>query len=239
LSANLDISLVPALSTDEARQEIKFVARGAQLDGICHYLKSCDAAFSEHHPDRVINNVYYDNYEYFAYAENLSGVSERNKLRYRWYGENILPQAGTLELKCKRNHLGWKFQNSIPNAPATENSTWREISRNIRRQVPCHARQWMDFSPQPVLINRYYRRYFISADGKIRATVDTQQTVYEQRHHSRPNIARPVNHPDLLILEYKFGEQDRDLVSRLLCNIPLRRSRHSKYVVGLLALTNY
>ena len=229
----------PSLAVDEARQEIKFVARAAKLEGICHYLKVCDAAFSEQHAPRVINNVYYDSYDYRAYAENLSGVSERSKLRYRWYGEASLPQAGTLELKCKRNHLGWKFQNQIPTAPCHQNSTWREITQKIRNQVPSHARLMLSFSPLPVLINRYHRRYFVSADGKIRATVDTQQAVYDQRHRPHPNVTQPANHPDLLVLEYKFNEEDRDLVSRLLGGIPLRRSRHSKYVVGLMALTNY
>jgi hypothetical protein len=228
----------PALSVGEARQEIKFVARGSHLAGICHYLKASDAAFSEHHPDRVVNNVYFDSFDYRAFAENLSGVSERNKLRYRWYGQDRLPQAGILELKCKRNHLGWKFQNKIPTAPSHQNATWREIIQKIRDEVPAHAGLLLDFSPQAVLINRYHRRYFISADGKVRATVDTQQAVYDQRHRSFPNTTRSANHPDLLILEYKFDEEDRGLVSRWLGDIPLRRSRHSKYVVGLLAITN-
>jgi SPX domain protein involved in polyphosphate accumulation len=230
---------VPDLSVGEARQEIKFVARGSELEGICHYLRLSDGAFSKHYPDRLVNSVYYDSFDYRAYAENLSGVSERNKLRYRWYGPAALPQAGTLELKCKRNHLGWKFQSKISTAPSKKNATWRQITQKIRKEVPSHARLLLDFSPQPVLINRYHRRYFISADGKIRATVDTQQAVYDQRHRSFPNITQPINHPDLLILEYKFAEKDRGLVSRWLGDIPLRRSRHSKYVVGLLALTNY
>jgi SPX domain protein involved in polyphosphate accumulation len=239
MTAEPVFAATPDLFVGAARQEIKFVARGSELEGICHYLKICDGTFSQHYPDRVVNNVYYDSYDYRAYAENLSGVSERNKLRYRWYGEECLPQAGTLELKCKRNHLGWKFQHQISAPLSRKNDSWREITRNIRNGVPSHARFMLDFSPQPVLINRYHRRYFISADGKIRATVDTQQAVYDQRRRSCPNITQPANHPDLLILEYKFSEEDRDLVSRLMGNVPLRRSRHSKYVVGLLALTNH
>lgn len=239
MAAQLELSPAPSLSVDEARQEIKFVARCTELNSICHYLKVSHGAFSMHHPDRVINNIYYDSFDYRAQAENLSGVSERKKLRYRWYGQAILPQAGTLELKCKRNHLGWKLQNQVPSSPYHENATWREITRGIRDQVPSHAKLWLDSSPQPVLINRYRRRYFISADGKIRATVDNEQTVFDQRHRSFPNFSRPANHVDLLVVEYKFSEEDQALVSRLLRDMPIRRSRHSKYVVGLLALTNY
>lgn len=239
MSAELKLSSAPSLTVDEARQEIKFIARSTALHSICQLLKVSHGAFSMHHPDRVVNNIYYDSFDYRAQAENFSGVSERKKVRYRWYGQAILPQAGTLELKCKRNHLGWKFQDQVPNPPYQKNATWREITRGIRDQVPSYAKLWLDSAPQPVLINRYRRRYFISMDGKIRATVDNEQKVFDQRHRSFPNFSRPANHPDLLVVEYKFKEEDQALVSRLLRDMPLRRSRHSKYVVGLLALTNY
>lgn len=105
------------------------------------------ACFYTPYPDRWVNNVYFDTYDYYCYAENLSGSSSRTKLRYRWYGQNEFPQKGALEVKCKRNYFGWKLRFMADKSPYEKEASWRCIKRNLVRQLEPEARFWLDSHP--------------------------------------------------------------------------------------------
>ena len=66
--------------------------------------------------------------------------------------------------------------------------SWKRITLEIRRQLPLGAKKWLEMYPQPVLINRYVRKYFITRDKKVRVTLDKNLDIY-----------------DLLLQHYKFG----------------------------------
>ena len=84
-----------------------------------------------------------------------------------------------------------------------------------------------------MLINSYWRRYWVSADDRVRVTVDEDQQVYDQRFRSAPNLTSAANLPDALIVEVKADSNDHALAGKAIQGIPLRVSRHSKYVVGV------
>jgi hypothetical protein len=84
-----------------------------------------------------------------------------------------------------------------------------------------------------VLINRYHRQYFESPGGKVRATLDFRQSVFDQRLASRPNLRRAANLPDTLVVEIKFLPSDRELGERAIDGLPIRVSRNSKYMIGV------
>lgn len=50
-------------------------------------------------------------------------------------------------------------------------------------------------------------------------------------------MGHKANMPKTLILEVKFDRSDRDLATRILQGIPIRVSRHSKYMTGMMAIT--
>ncbi len=106
-------------------------------------------------------------------------------------------------------------------------------------QAPAEAKHWLDINPLPVMINRYYRNYFVSSDGKMRATIDTRQEVWDQRYESRPSFNLKANLPETLVVEFKFNRDLQPMASKLLQGFPLRVSRHSKYVNGALAIQAY
>jgi hypothetical protein len=87
------------------------------------------------------------------------------------------------------------------------------------------------------LLNRYLRKYFLSWDGKIRVTIDTDHTVFDQRFKSKPNFHMKANLPNTLIVEVKFARKDREYASQAIQGLPIRVSRHSKYITGVNAMS--
>jgi hypothetical protein len=223
---------------DVVRHEVKFASEGIRFGEVEQWVRLHPAGFYNPFPPRRVNNVYFDNHVLFAYQENLVGASMRSKVRLRWYGETFQPEGGTLEIKRRRNLVGWKL--SWP----TEGfdlgtTTWHSLRRALRRQLSAEARIWLDANPQPVLINRYYRRYWVSADGRVRVTIDGDQSVYDQRTSDRPNTTRRTNLPDTLVVEFKFAPTHRPEGSNAIQGIPIRVSRNSKYVIGVQSLTGF
>jgi len=223
----------------DARLEIKFVGYSSLYDQLVSWLRLHPAKFSPPFPDRQVNNVYFDTYGYDAYDENLSGASDRTKVRYRWYGSSLVPDSGGLEVKRKRNYFGWKLRYDVNDLRYDETDGWYEIKHAIADKVPPEARHWLDFNPQPILINRYHRNYFLSDDGRVRATIDTRQEVWDQRYEAWPSFDHRANIADTMVIEFKFSREDRPLASQMLQGIPLRVSRHSKYIVGTTAIQNF
>ena len=221
----------------DARQEIKFAAYEVHQPELLNWLAVHPAGFKRPYPDRKVNNVYFDTHGYDGYVQNLSGASARIKVRYRWYGEFCEPAPGTLEVKCKRNYFGWKLRFPCPEFEVEPQNDWREIRRSVAAHISLEGRIWLDTYPVPVLINRYYRQYFLSADEKVRITVDTGQAVWDQRMKPMPNYHHAANMPRSLVVEVKFDRHDADLASRIIQGIPIRVSRHSKYINGVRAIS--
>ncbi len=224
---------------EDARMEIKFVGYAVNYDAVLNAIRMHPAGFVVPYPDRQVNNVYFDSFEYDAFAENLSGVSSRTKLRYRWYGDSQVPAPGALEVKCKRNFFGWKLRYNVRDLRYRARASWNAIRRAMVEQAPAEAKMWLDANPLPVLINRYYRNYFVSADGKMRATIDTRQEVWDQRFESRPNFKLKGNLAETLVVEFKFDRELQPMASKLLQGFPIRVGRHSKYVNGVMAIKAY
>ena len=222
---------------EEQRYEVKFVVSELLREQVGHWLRIQRGGFRTAYPPRQVNNIYFDTFGYDAYWENLVGASARTKVRYRWYGESLEPASGALELKCKRNLYGWKRIYEIDSSPYAHGAHWRHVRESIERQLPEEARKWMEAHPQTVLVNSYRRAYFVSSDGRVRATLDWNQVVWDQRFNSYPNFTRPANMPKSVVLEIKCARRDRELASQALQGLPTRVSRHSKYVVGVRAIS--
>jgi hypothetical protein len=221
-----------------ARVEIKFSAPELHRDNLLIWLRLHPAGFGSPFPPRWVNNLYFDTHDYGAFAENTSGASSRAKVRYRWYGDSRAPDAGTLEVKCKRNFFGWKLRFDVANAPYRPGIDARSLRRAVLEQLPASGRKWLNANPFPVLLNSYRRRYFLSADARIRVTLDTDQAVWDQRYKSYPNLQIRTNLPPILVVEFKFDRRDRELASRYMTGIPIRVGRHSKYMSGTSAIAD-
>ena len=220
---------------DWARHEVKFVGAETRYAYVNSWVHLHPAGFTSTYPLRRVNNVYFDNADLFSYEENLVGASQRSKLRLRWYGETFRPESSVLEVKRRRNLVGWKL--NFPGGPVDfEGDTWRTIRRKLRAQLSEPARIWLDANPLPVLINYYDREYFESRDGRVRLTLDRHQSVLDQRFKGQPNLTAKANLPATMIVELKFYQQDWALGSKAIQGMPIRVSKNSKYVVGVQSL---
>lgn len=227
----------PALGLDAgaARHEVKFVAPESRAGELERWIRLHPAGFRSVHPERSVQSVYFDTPDLADYALGASGASERVKLRLRWYGDEPRAASSALELKLRRNRLGWKRLHAVGPVDLTA-GRWAELRRGLRERLPAVARAWLDARPQPVLLGRYRRRYLASRDGRVRLTLDRRQAVLDQRLSARPRLAGTIPLPALLVLEFKFAAGERAAGEAAMAGIPIRASRHSKYALGVAAL---
>ena len=70
--------------------------------------------------------------------------------------------------------------------------------------------------------------------GKIRATIDSRMSVHPQMLTSRPNLVFAAPERGSIVLEIKAGPEAWDELPDILNDFPVRVTKHSKYVNGVL-----
>jgi SPX domain protein involved in polyphosphate accumulation len=216
----------------DSRYEIKFVAPELEYPRLLLWLRQHPSCFFNEYPDRQVNNVYFDSHNHRSYEDNISGASSRIKVRYRWYGTSVEPAKGCLEIKCKRNQFNWKIIYEVDGVFSGREKSWRDMQSHLTEQLPVEARHWLKVNPVPVLINRYQRKYFATKGRKVRVTLDSDLCIFDQTRSSNPNYSFQANIPKTFVLEVKFPRELRETASHIIRDIPIRVSRHSKYIVG-------
>ena len=219
------------------RREYKFKADAIHYNKLKQWVKLNPAGFRVAYPSRQINNVYFDTWNLNSYTSNLIEVSARSKLRYRWYGLSIKPSPGTLEIKCKRNLYGWKYKFNIEKLDVEITDSWKTIRSQIQKLLPLDWKAHFNHRPETVLINRYWRDYYISRNGKIMITLDTRQLVLNQYGKRFPNFKSKANMADAIIFEVKTDSHNYEYIPSIFRDLPLVWSGHSKYVEGLKAIS--
>jgi len=89
---------------DNIRIEKKFVFGKYKEDYIEKVLLLND--FNKIFPDRYISSLYLDTINFDFAKNNISGISDRKKIRFRWYNNNI--SEINMEEKNKINFNVWK-----------------------------------------------------------------------------------------------------------------------------------
>ena len=223
-----------APTTGELRHEIKLLVEHGELARIKMWLRLHPANFSPTYPQRRVNNIYFDTENLANVEANLAGISERRKLRLRWYGETRYVEHGTWEIKCKQAGLGWKITQQVSEAFSLCEISWPHVLRHLKASAIGTIGIHLADSLRPTIINHYERLYYVSWDGSIRATVDYQQAFYDQRLSASPNLTRPLPSPNDVILEFKTRPEFYDRLVAIVQRIPVRVARNSKYVNGML-----
>jgi SPX domain protein involved in polyphosphate accumulation len=221
------------ISDKEFRYERKYLAEQISTSQVQAIIKSHPAMFVMAYPPRYVNNIYLDTEEMRNYFDNVDGVENRQKVRLRWYGDLFGPIADPiLELKVKHGLVGTKFQypfEAFSLAKGFNKSTYRTALANTHLPPPIHqgARQL-----NPILVNRYYRWYYATKDGRFRITLDTQLLF----HHVAQLNNRFIHHQsihDNFIVEFKYQAEDELEAQRISRRLPFRVTKSSKYVQGI------
>lgn len=222
------------------RYELKLVCPEIELPQVRSWLRLHIAGFKTAYPPRYVNNLYFDTAELDSFNANVAGVGRRAKLRLRWYGQpplNALPQP-VLELKFKQDMLGGKVQEKLDEV-VDLTTGWHDLAAVLRTNTAVSTLQnALRVASQPTLLNQYRRDYLISADGHIRATLDYGLRSYDQRLRPRLNADRPLRHHGQMVIELKGDETEAAELGRIAQQLPIRRSRNSKYVNALLGAFN-
>jgi hypothetical protein len=223
---------------DDPRFEVKFTIEPNQIDAALAWIKTHRTGWQTAYPDRVVNNVYFDTPDLLAYDDNQAGISERRKMRFRWYGEAWKWLTGTLEAKCRSGTVGWKWNAVVDHPFDLTTMTWQQMRDQLRANLPPVHRFLLDAQPLATLINRYHRAYYESRCGQLRLTIDQDIAFYPQLGRMRPQIRHASNKLHALVIEVKCAARLKNVAADVLTDIPFRAGRHSKYALGIESIEN-
>lgn len=216
------------------RHERKFtVPNEFSLNTIEQFIKRNKALFREVFHLRQVNNIYFDTAAYNDYLVNVLGVSDRKKIRIRWYGDTFGEiKKPVLEIKIKKGIIGDKWSYKLK--PFVLNNNFDNIqAQNIFKdsELPLPILESVKMV-SPTLLNSYLRKYFLSANKKFRVTLD-----YKLLYHK---IDKRFNNFNFMpttdankIVELKYGLSDDKMANTISTQFPFRLNKNSKYINGI------
>ena len=232
MGVNVDAQGYTALRS--YRYERKFLVDALTQHQVRALVKRHPALFYAPYPPRYVNNLYLDSREMENYYANVDGAAERRKVRVRWYGELFGSVAHPyLEVKIKEGLLGTKRSRPLAGFDLGPDFCDRYFWHCLERSDLPDAVRWELRNLKGVLLNRYYRHYYVSHDGRFRVTVDSELTFYKvDGAFSNNFVHRQVDHR-ATVLELKYEVDDEPGAGRVASYFPFRMTRNSKYVQGV------
>ena len=221
------------------RYERKFIIDYMSKHAVEVLLKMHPAMFSETYERRWVNSIYFDTYELNNYVAATTGTSYRMKLRIRWYGDLFgRIKEPVLEYKIKSGMLCNKITMPLSELKVDETLEYDCIVECIRRSDIADT-VILDFlSLVPTLCSRYLRKYYQSADGSCRATLDGDIEYYRVGKYNNAFRQKVIDKTtNILELKYKTDEDDR--IHFITSHFPFRLSKNSKYCKGIEALSGF
>jgi len=225
------------------RFERKFILKGMYLEDIINSkVLTNEFQFREVYTNRGVNNIYFDDSNYNSYKQNVSGDGLRKKFRLRWYGDEFSKAINpTLEIKKKFGEVGDKYSFKLHNFKLNiDNFSIDEIRQKIIAEINKVGNKELAFSFQnlfPTLFNKYERRYFLSACGRFRITLDYNMKFYNPNYKNY-TLSEHLLDDDETIFELKYKTQYDNESRRLTQQLNKRISKNSKYVKGIDIITN-
>jgi hypothetical protein len=212
------------------RYELKFVLNETSLSGAIKWMRLYTTA-KKAYDERRVNSLYFDDLSFSGVRDNLAGISQRNKKRLRWYGNNKTSNP-IFEVKTRNGRLGSKLSYPISSLEGVLFSEKvKDIALKCRNEITYKYNIVLDHYLSPVLLVKYDREYFETFDG-IRITIDKQIKFSDV--HLNHNLCEvgfiPYSHS---IMEIKFEPYMKDIVSKMIRPLHITPKRHSKYLVGL------
>jgi SPX domain protein involved in polyphosphate accumulation len=218
---------------EELRHERKFLISDFSVSDVKQILKFHPACFSEIYHEREVNNIYFDTLGFDSYYGNLEGDTDRVKSRIRWY-DSLFGEItnATLEFKIKKGLLGKKQFYSLSPFNLDTSFSRSDIGKALSNDsVPLNIRNEL-MSLQPVLLNSYVRKYYMSADKRYRITIDSKLKFHRISYNKNTFLNKVVNH-NAVILELKYDSEFEDEAKEIGNKLPFMMTKNSKYLQGI------
>ena len=204
------------------RFERKWIFKSNNFLSLINALIRSNLFFRNQYPARKVNSVYFDTSKYSSIRQNLDGVSEKKKIRIRWYGNKDIITNPVIEIKSKKGFETKKESIKIKELHKVKLFDLKKIKENLNTKLKSKK------TVNPVLTTHYKREYFISLNGKIRATVDYNLQSIFLNNESQIDIVKNFN--NICVLELKYPVSFDRFVRKYLKDITLRLSKNSKFV---------
>ncbi|HEX8514889.1 MAG TPA: VTC domain-containing protein [Bacteroidia bacterium] len=226
--------MIPGSSPqEELRHERKFLITAYSVREVEQIIKLHPACFTEVYSQREINNIYFDSFGYDSYYDNVEGEKFRSKARIRWYGELFgTIRLPVLEYKIKEGLLGKKNSYSLSSFVLDKTFSKEQIINAFKtKSIPDHIRKDI-LTLRPALLNSYSRRYFLSADGLFRMTIDWGLTYYRINYSGNTFLNRSKDH-NTTVVELKYSSALENKAKEIGSSFPFVLTKSSKYLQGI------
>ena len=207
------------------RFERKWLFRSNNYLALINALIRSKLFFRTQYPLRKVNSIYFDTNKYTSIRQNLDGVSNKKKIRIRWYGDKNIIKNGMIEIKSKKGFETKKESMSI--RELHDLNLFRLKNLKILKDI-LNTKLKNKKIIYPILTTHYEREYFISLNGRIRATIDYNLKSVFLNNSSQIDIIK--NFKNICILELKYPTNLDKYVRKNLKDISLRLSKNSKFV---------
>ncbi|MEZ5980186.1 MAG: VTC domain-containing protein [Planctomycetota bacterium] len=213
----------------DGRYELKFAVEGGHARAAGLDLRLRLLGLSTLFPDRTVQTLNLDDHRLTGFDENLSGASDRKKVRLRWYGEGGRGVRARLEVKSRRAERGTKAVVDVPTPLDVEGAFRADFVKRLQSTLPPEARAILARDLEPAQWIVYRRSYFSDADGDVRVTLDRDLVCASQFERVRLSSSRPSVRSDLWIVEVKALVAATESVRRVAQSLGASRGRCSKY----------
>jgi hypothetical protein len=220
------------------RYEIKFSLDEAMYAEAMSWISVNTEAIKKYN-NRIVKSLYFDDSNYSSVRDNIIGLSDRVKYRLRWYVNNnakILP-CPKFETKIKTGRLGRKETLDLLSlTEGFESLPLKEIELDLRKLL-LNSNYILEDYLVPSLAVTYLREYYEDHVG-LRITIDKNIEFSFVDGINTKLCDCPKTKHYRYIMELKFNPGIKDHVSKLIGELNMTPTRHSKYLVGLAKFGN-
>ena len=208
---------------EEMRYEKKWIYNNNSYYQVLSALMRSNFKFKYHYEKRIVNTVYFDDYNLSNVLDNIEGQKDRVKYRLRWYGSDKYIDKPVFEMKYKKALKTYKKKKSLF---LKKKLNVNNINNLINLKKKFNLKIKNNHLLQPKILISYKRTYLISADNLIRATID-QDIRYKKLFKFNENFFYKLNN---IVMEMKYDTDLDSYFRNLINNISVRYSKSSKYV---------
>ena len=208
---------------EEMRYEKKWIYNNNSYYQTLSSLMRSNFKFKHHHENRIVNTVYFDDYNLSNVLDNVEGQKDRVKHRLRWYGSDRYIDKPIFEMKHKKALKTYKkkrFMTLKKKMDVNNITNFVDLKKKFNLKVK------NNHLLQPKILISYKRTYLISSDNLIRATID-QDIKYKKLNKFNDNFFHKFNN---IVMEMKYDINLDTYFRNLINNISVRYSKSSKYV---------